>query len=245
MADEFSLGDYLPFLQELSKCGEGYFLEGGQAVNFWAEFFVNQPDGIAPAIADYLPLTSKDCDIWVHWDCFHKLCEDLGDALVKSESPVDGQLGIYTLKSEPRQVVDLMSLVFGIPIANNLRLLERSLEIGGVRSLDPIHLFQSKCACWLDLDQSSRQDEKHVRILALILPAYFTMLHFRALAGEITERQLIKEIKLLRKISNIARVRRATKELGMNPDQLLPLDLLCDSELPLIRNFAASLKGPN
>ena len=34
MACETEIGDYLSFLRELGATGTGYFLEGGQAVNF-------------------------------------------------------------------------------------------------------------------------------------------------------------------------------------------------------------------
>jgi len=39
MPPDFELADYLGFLTELGETGEPYFLEGGQAVNFWAEYF--------------------------------------------------------------------------------------------------------------------------------------------------------------------------------------------------------------
>jgi hypothetical protein len=39
MRHEFQLSDYLGFLTELGETGKAYFLEGGQAVNFWAEYF--------------------------------------------------------------------------------------------------------------------------------------------------------------------------------------------------------------
>ncbi|MCX8495989.1 MAG: hypothetical protein ORN51_07385 [Akkermansiaceae bacterium] len=29
---------YLDFLQSLRQCGDTYFVEGGQAVNYWAEY---------------------------------------------------------------------------------------------------------------------------------------------------------------------------------------------------------------
>ena len=132
--------------------------------------------------------------------------------------------------------------MFGIRLDDLPRVFERASDFEGIRFMDPLFLFQSKCLCYLSLDQNGRQDQKHVRLLELIVPEHVRELHEDAIAGEITERQLIKEIKLLRKICNIARVRRATKELGINPNELLPLDLLRGSELPLIRNFSASLK---
>jgi hypothetical protein len=63
MPPEFQLADYLGFLTDLGKAGEPYFLEGGQAVNFWAEYF--SAKGKRSGLDRLRPFTSKDCDIWV------------------------------------------------------------------------------------------------------------------------------------------------------------------------------------
>ena len=49
MAPEFRLSDYLGFLIDLGSTEEPYFLEGGQAVNFWAEYFSAKDSGDALA----------------------------------------------------------------------------------------------------------------------------------------------------------------------------------------------------
>ena len=38
--------DYLGVLQSLTDDGCSYFLEGGQAVNFWAEYFTLRKAGV-------------------------------------------------------------------------------------------------------------------------------------------------------------------------------------------------------
>lgn len=57
--------DYVAFLQELGGTNEPHFLEGGQAVNFWAEFYTAR--NRAAGLHEFLPFTSKDCDIWIGW----------------------------------------------------------------------------------------------------------------------------------------------------------------------------------
>ena len=63
MAMETRIVDYLDFLGGLGAANAPYFLEGGQAVNFWAEYFSNK--GAGEALEQYRPFTSKDCDLWV------------------------------------------------------------------------------------------------------------------------------------------------------------------------------------
>lgn len=171
---EAGIEAYLVFLQYLRECGDTYFVEGGQAVNYWAEYI----DSANPAtpLEMLRPFTSKDCDVWISHSTWERLKKSPGGKLQKGTSPADGQLGILTLQEDPLRVVDLMSMVYGIPIRDHPRLLERVIDNGNIKVMDPILLFRSKCHCLLGLDQSDRQDARHVCMLALILPRYLSFL---------------------------------------------------------------------
>lgn len=52
---------YLDFLQSLHEWGDTYFVEGGQAVNYWAEY-INAGNPGQP-LEMLRPFTSKDCDV--------------------------------------------------------------------------------------------------------------------------------------------------------------------------------------
>ncbi len=238
MSDRRSgIGDYLAYLKSLRDEGTPYFVEGGQAVNFWAERIdaTSSPQGLA----DLRPFTSEDCDIWVSHETWKRIKRDSGKRLVKGDSPADGQLGFLTLSTDPPRVVDVMSNVYGIPQSQYPRLLERALDDGTVVVIDPIHLFQSKCHCLLHLDQTDRQDERHVRILSFILPVYIRMLIETAEAGNLEDRAVIKDIKLLRQIAGTNACRRAAEQLGIDPESLLPWSRLDASSSHLFSKFAA------
>jgi hypothetical protein len=57
----------------------------------------------------------------------------------------------------------------------------------------------SVIASWACRKVIDRQDERHVRMLALILPAYISLLIDESDRGNIPDRALLKEIKLLKK----------------------------------------------
>ncbi len=63
MADEIGIEEFVPLLKEIGDSGCNYFLEGGQAVNFWAAYFTSRSDDPCHKLHRYLPFTSKDCDI--------------------------------------------------------------------------------------------------------------------------------------------------------------------------------------
>ncbi len=68
---ETRIADYLDFLGDLGAANAPYFLEGGQAVNFWAEYFSNK--GAGESIERFRPFTSKDCDLWVSYAAFRHI----------------------------------------------------------------------------------------------------------------------------------------------------------------------------
>lgn len=212
--------EYLGFLKSLHQTGAAFFVEGGQAVNFWAEY-VDSMDPARP-LDTLRPFTSKDCDVWVSHSAWEQLKQNPGGSLRKSTSPADGQLAILTLDQEPPLVVDLMTTVYGIHSKDYPRLLERVLDDGTVKVLDPIYLFLSKCHCLLGLDQGGRQDERHVRMLALILPEYLSLLIASADAEKLSDRAILREIKLLMKILGTSACRRALGQLEIDPDSLIP-----------------------
>jgi len=131
-----------------------------------------------------------------------------------------------------------MTTVYGIPTADHPRMLQRVVDDGNIKVIDPIYLFRSKCHCLLGLDQSDRQDERHVRMLALILPEYLSFLIGEAAAGNLGERAFLKEIKLLRKILGTSVCRRALGQLELDPHALIPWSTLDTCGLETLATFA-------
>jgi hypothetical protein len=232
---------YLEFLQSfLARC-PAQFLFGGQAVNFWADYFDRKGD--AKELHALRPFTSKDCDIWVSPQAWNEIQKAERDRLVRGTSPIDGQLGILTLQQSPLRMVDLMSGVYGIRHEELARLCERAPVFNGIKVIDPICLFRSKCHCLLGLDQSDRQDARHVRMLALILPEYLSLLIDDIDSENLSDRALLKEIKLLKKILGTHACRRALAQLEIDPDSLIPWSKLKTCGLETLAAYARTQKN--
>ncbi len=236
---EAGIGAYLEYLRSLRDSGVEYFLEGGQAVNFWAEYLDHRVPG--SPIGSMRPFTSKDCDIWVSARTWEQLKRN--PAVIRGTSPADGQLGILTLNETPPRIVDILSSVYGIDVKEYQRLQERALDDGNVRVLDPIHLFLSKCHCFLNLPQPDRQDERHVRMLAVILPEYLTLLIVDAEEGTLSPRDLLREIKLVARIIRIRACRHTLKLTGIDPRSLIPWSRLSSSSENILSKFARNQRA--
>lgn len=235
---ESGLDAYLPFLQSLLARCPSQFLFGGQAVNFWADFFDRKAH--SSELQAFRPFTSKDCDVWVSPRAWSEIQTTEAARLVRGTSPIDGQLGILTLQRSPLRTVDLMSGVFGIRHDELARLCERAPVFSHIKVIDPIFLFRSKCHCLLGLDQSARQDARHVRMMALVLPRYLSLLIDGMETENLSERALLREIKLLKKILGTHACRRALGELEIDPGTLIPWAKLETSGLELLAAFARS-----
>lgn len=249
--------DYVEYLQSLEAASQDHFLIGGQAVNFWAEYFERR--GHDDELSSLRPFTSKDCDVWLGGRLWTQIKEAERTRLIVGSSPADGQLGILTLRASPPLLVDMMSAIFGFKPSENQYLRDRALVFNGVRIMDPISLFRCKCHCLVHLDQAGRQDARHVRVLSLVLPQYLSglialvtpsvhpCLHQSPestlqseLDQPIHERNVLKEIKHLRKILSTSVCRRALAGLSISPESLIPWETIRCSGSSRLAKFAAA-----
>lgn len=233
---EADVGAYVGFLRSLNEQCETQFLIGGQAVNFWAEI-VSRRNGKG-GLLNFQPFTSKDCDIWVDSQSWQFVRECFSDRLQEGTSPADGQLGILTLSASPPRMVDFLPAIFGIRQHDLDRIARRAPNFHGIRVMDPIYLFLSKCHCFIGLDQAGRQDERHTRMLTIILPDYLGELIRDSEANQIPARNVVKDIKLLLKLCQTQKPREALKRLEITPDSLIPWKRLAESPLELFRKFS-------
>jgi hypothetical protein len=93
--------DYAPYLQLLGRANLPYFIEGGQAVNALAEFFLEDE----PALRRFQPYTSKDCDIRVGKETLNRIEDVLNGELHRAADPAEVQLGVFRFHSQPHKLV--------------------------------------------------------------------------------------------------------------------------------------------
>ena len=102
--------DYASALLTIDGSGLGYFVEGGQAVNIWAQAYSSE----APNVRAHLPFTSNDCDLCVSKDLLNRFEQILDGELAKASDPSQGQLGIFKTHDDPPKIIDLFDTVYGL-----------------------------------------------------------------------------------------------------------------------------------
>ncbi len=88
-------------------------------------------------------------------------------------SPNAGVLQVR-LSSGQVLIVDILTSVFGISASEMLRssVMWKLTDDVAIEVLHPLLLLESKLACLRSLNQSDRQDEKHVRLMVIVVFAW-------------------------------------------------------------------------
>jgi len=215
-------------------------LVGGQAVNLWALYYHDRT-------ADLAPFVSRDADVLGDRETLETLGKLAG---AKPQffplRPPSNEIGVVIAKDAngSPMLIEVLRYVHG---ASNEELREPAytLAIGEhqvrVQVPGPVALLQAKVASFIDLNQTGRQDARHVLLLARLMPAYLEDLRLAAAEGRMTERKLIDLLERLLAVVTTRNGRKAFAELridahglfaGLNPDKLPRLQAFLAKRLP-------------
>jgi len=212
------------------------FLVGGQAVNLWALYYENRVAALAPFV-------SRDVDVLGDRETLIMLAKTAG---VKPQffplRPPTNEVGIIIAKDDNGMPlpVEVLRHIHGV---TNDELRETVYTIvlaeGRVRVQvpGPIALLQAKIANVADLAQAERQDARHVRILAQIMPAYLTNVEASVAHGRMEERTLVDLLERLLSVVTDPKARKVLAELKISR-QLLFAELQAKQQ-PKVQAFIA------
>jgi hypothetical protein len=209
-------------------------LVGGQAVNLWALYYRDRS-------MEFAPFVSRDADVLGD----RATLEELGKlAGAKPQffplRPPSNEVGVVIAKdsNELPLLIEVLRHVNGV---NNEELREPSYTLAiGERQIrvlvpGPIALLKAKLANVVDLKQEGRQDTKHVRILARIIPAYLEDLRNAVAGARTEERKLLEFLEQLLAVLTAGPNRKVLGELGIDARSLY--ETLDGKGLPKVMAF--------
>lgn len=219
--------DFLPLLPK----DVAALLVGGQAVNFWARYYSDW-------CADYYPFVSKDADVIGDLALLEKIaaiCRIRPTIYPTRTSNVVGIITKENTQGEPL-IIEVLRGIYGINLAE-LDKGQYEFELDGtpIRLPNPIAMLKAKIANAADLPQTNRQDERHVRIMAAIMPGYLADLRKAVLGGHLTERDMIKLLERLLEAITSERAVRVLTKLKIAPQALF--DGLEHPDMPKLQAF--------
>jgi hypothetical protein len=219
--------------------GQLPLLVGGHAVNLWALIYQKR---IGREMDKWLPLTSKDLDLFGTLALLEGMKERFGGEyrLSGPRSPVVGQL-VVTLAGVHRQI-DVLREVFGLRRQELSReSVTLKINTGGesnaIRVLPVVPLLQAKIANLATLDQTNRNDFKHVNLMLLIVRESLWELIDAAEIGALDSRAAIVPLEQVRKIIASPEAMKCTVSHHVDFSGIWPRELLVAAKDPRLQNF--------
>ena len=213
-------------------------LVGGHAVNLWAWFY---RDRIGKDLDQWLPLTSKDLDLVGTVALLEELKLRFGGQyrLSGPRGPVVGQLVVRLGGKDLK--IDVLRNVFGLGpkdlVAGPQVDMENTEGTYSARVIPPVVLFQAKIANLAKLDQTGRNDLKHVHLTLLVMVAFLSELIETTESGAIDSRIAIIQLELARKVIASPEAIECTASHGIDFNGIWPRELLAQAKDPRLQNF--------
>lgn len=227
------ISEFEAVIRAISKQrNEHVVLVGGHAVNVWAHTFQKQ---LGEKLEPHGALMSGDMDIYGTRGALLSLHKDLGGQLLLSgpREIIDGTIIIG--EGPDTRDIDVLRTVNGLPPIEAKDTVTLNVCGYDIAVLFPHLLLQGKLENALHLDQKGRQDVKHVKILALVLPEFLKMTLDLTNPGK--ERDVLKLLRDVLKVLASENARAFSKLYGLSFNEAMPPSLFTRSSLPRIVRF--------
>jgi len=148
-------------------------------------------------------------------------------------------MAVAALAASDGRTVEVLNTVHGLTSKDFDRMCvrfgvgERLLWI-----LNPIALLKAKLANAAELDQSQRQDRRHVSILIPIVREFLLEALNHARTGTASERDVVALLEAVLSLAISPHARAWPDGLGAKIDEVLPLAQMQKTPLSKVRNFA-------
>ena len=208
---------------------------GGHAVNIWALAYSSRLD---LQLRPYAPFTTKDLDLWGPKKILDSLAQKYNVDITLSPPRSPGIGYVIIPKGALQFKVELLTGVNGLRRIEEQNGVQLNILGTKVRVLDAISCLKAKIANVADLDQSHRQDLKHVKIMKLCAREFAIDMMDQGNQGRISERLTINYLEDLRETLTSPKAEVVTRKWGIPFDEVMPLEAIRQSTMEKVRNFA-------
>ena len=215
--------------------GQLPMIVGGHAVNVWAFAYLSRQ---GPRLQQHAPFVTKDLDLWGPMEILDNLAQKYGVPIQHSQPRGPGLGRIDIPKGHVSVRVELLTNVHGLRKLEEKNAVHLVVQGTEIRVLDAISCLRAKIANAADIDQSQRQDVKHVQIMKICAREFAKDLLEKAQAGRASERIVVNYLEDLRKTLAGPKAQTVTRKWGISFDDVMPLESIRESALEKVKNFA-------
>jgi hypothetical protein len=235
MPEETTAHDFREVIETVI-CGRSPIIVGGHAVNIWA---IRYEQRIGAEISQFQPFTSKDLDVYGTCELLDALHARLGGTKRLSEprSPVVGKIEVE-LAGRHRSI-DVLHSVRGLN-AKDLEVVV-PVKLDGFIALvpAPIKLLKAKIGNVATLEQTNRNDVKHLKMILLCQREFIVDFLDAAEAGDMTPRAVVNLLTETRTITGSSEAQKVARRWEIDYNSVWPWRRLEESPLDKVQNFLA------
>jgi len=228
----FEARHFLPIYAALNRAHIDYLIVGGQACNLWALMYEDR----VPDLKSLRPYTTKDLDVWSRYQTDVVTTAELLHVAPTLADPGSAapDMGHFTYRSEQGNLfVQFLTGVYGVQTDLVIRSKQNYFLKGDnlhLAVMHPLLALESKLKCLYGLDQTGRQDLKHLKMGILYTPSFIVD---RAKEGE--ARDALRMCQHLLKLAGERPGIRLFHEKGISLETVIPVTEL--SDLPKFSTF--------
>jgi hypothetical protein len=210
----------------------------GQAVNFWAERY----SADEPRLAPLRPFTSRDLDLLGTIANAYRLAEEAHAAVEQplkrksGASPVVANVSVAT--GNVIRSVQFLRHVRGV---TNDEITQNAIpfKVGEVKVYfaDPITTLKAKLHNLVELEQTGRQDAKHIELLRLCIPFFLGAQLIAADNTDEAAKESLRSIQRVLKLSESPIARQIPAEIRFDWTKLIPMERVKKVRSSRLQNF--------
>jgi hypothetical protein len=233
--NRFSVADFSKVLTVRNRDGLPFLLVGGQAVNVWAEWYLQAE----PELQNFMPFTSEDIDFKGNKTDVIHIATQLG-TVARFPRKVDMTALAGTIPIRLGEAQSNIEIVRTVPGVTE-RHLEQSavtiqLEGKTVRVMNPIDLVSAKLNLATTVSQDKRHDIHHLRIMILCARGFLRELLSAIEEGDVAPAGWLAAVNTLHKLETSRAGKRVVKDHGVTW-AYLPIAELSSAKLPKLVSF--------
>ena len=220
--------------------GKPYLLIGGQAVNYWAERYL-QDD---PNLERLQPFTSEDIDFKGNRSDVERIAKQLNlPPVFPDRREMTSLAGAIPFRiGGIASNIEVVRRIPGAPPSAEQAAIEAEWNGKRLRLLDPVSLFASKLKLYATVPQNDRQDARHLRILLLCVRCFLGELLEELDLGTLRSRHWLNLVGFVLKITSTKSAERIASELGLAWRDVLPWEAMAASKDPKVMQFLANVR---
>ncbi len=214
-----------------------YILIGGQAVNYWAERFID----VEPDLFEFKPFTSADIDFLGSREDVPRIARQLGVLGERVPHPLDitALSGVIPVRLGDQIIkLEIVREIFGLKRAKVQEVAVharwKNLEI---RVVDPVSLLQVKAKLALTVSQKERRDLDHVKILVYCVRAFVREALQAVEQDASLSRGWLGAIEKTLALTESTTGTRLARRFAVDWSRILPLEEISRSESPKVVQF--------